>query len=126
MSSQRAKAVATAEHPFHLHGRAFEVLSVDGVAPAVRTVEDTVNVPIRGVVRLRWVPQREGRWLAHCHILPHMAGGMVTGRYVMLADAPQTAYLVTETFSELQTAPAQWIDKNFVRPGLPQRIAVQA
>jgi hypothetical protein len=55
-----------------------------------------------------------------------MAGGMVTGRYVMLADAPQTAYLVTETFSELQTAPAQWIDKNFVRPGPPQRIAVQA
>ena len=55
-----------------------------------------------------------------------MAGGMVTGRYVLLADAPQTAYLVTETFSELQTAPAQWIDKNFVRPGPPQCIAVQA
>ena len=55
-----------------------------------------------------------------------MAGGMVTGRYVMLADAPQTAYLVTETFSELQTAPAQWIDKSFVRPGPPQRIEVQA
>ena len=55
-----------------------------------------------------------------------MAGGMVTGRYLLLADAPQTAYLVTETFSELQTAPAQWIDKNFVRPGLPKRIEVQA
>jgi len=55
-----------------------------------------------------------------------MAGGMVTGRYLMLADAPGTAYLVTETFGDLQTSPAQWIDKNFVRPGLPKRIEVKA
>lgn len=55
-----------------------------------------------------------------------MMGGMVTGRYVMLVDAPQTAYLVTETLSDLQTAPAQWIDKNFVRPGQPKRIEVKA
>ena len=55
-----------------------------------------------------------------------MPGGMVTGRYFMLADAPQTAYLVTETFSDLQTSPSQWIDKNFVRPGQPKRIEVKA
>jgi hypothetical protein len=55
-----------------------------------------------------------------------MAGGMVTGRYLMLADAPGTAYLVTETFSDLQTSPPQWIDKNYVRPGLPKRIEVKA
>ena len=54
-----------------------------------------------------------------------MAGGMVTGRYVMLADAPGTAYLVTETFTDLQTSPAQWIDKGFIRPGQPKLIAVQ-
>ena len=53
-------------------------------------------------------------------------GGMVTGRYVMLADAPQTAYLVTETLSDLQTSPAQWIDKNFIRPGQPKRIEVKS
>lgn len=55
-----------------------------------------------------------------------MVGGMATGRYVMLVDAPQTAYLVTETLSDLQTSPAQWIDKNFVRPGQPKRIEVKA
>lgn len=55
-----------------------------------------------------------------------MPGGLVTGRYVMLADAPQTACLVTEAFSDLQTSPAQWIDKNFVRPGLPKHIEVKA
>jgi hypothetical protein len=55
-----------------------------------------------------------------------MAGDMVTGRYLLLADASGTAYLVTETFSDLQTSPAQWIDKNFVRPGPPKRIEVKA
>ena len=55
-----------------------------------------------------------------------MPGGLVTGRYVMLAGAPQTAYLVTETFSDLQTSPPQWIDKTFVRPGQPRRIDVKA
>ena len=53
-------------------------------------------------------------------------GGMVTGRYVMLVDRPQTAYLVTETLSDLQASPAQWIDKNFVRPGQPKRIEVKS
>lgn len=55
-----------------------------------------------------------------------ISGAMVTGRYVMLADAPQTAYLVTETLSDLQASPPQWIDKNFVRPGQPKRIEVKA
>lgn len=55
-----------------------------------------------------------------------MMGGMVTGRYVMLVDAPQTAYLVTETLADLQTSPAQWIDKSFVHPGQPKRIEVKA
>jgi len=58
--------------------------------------------------------------------LDPMMGGMVTGRYVVLVNAPQTAYLVTETLSDLQTSPAQWIDKNFVRPGQPKRIEVKS
>jgi len=37
--------LSATEHPFHLHGLAFEVLSVDGVAPAVRTTEGTINGP---------------------------------------------------------------------------------
>ena len=66
------------EHPFHLHGHAFEVLSVDGVPPGAARIEDTVNVRIREDVRLRLVANNPGDWMTHCHILPHAHGGMMT------------------------------------------------
>ena len=66
------------DHPFHLHGHAFEVLSVNGVAPDMRTVEDTWNLAIRDVARLRLVADNPGEWMAHCHILPHADNGMMT------------------------------------------------
>jgi len=69
--------LSASEHPFHLHGHGFEVLSVDGVPPAYRTVEDTVNMPIRSVLRLRLVADNPGFWMTHCHILSH-AHGMMT------------------------------------------------
>lgn len=69
--------LSATEHPFHLHGHVFEVLSVDGVPPAQRLVEDTVNLPLYGTVRLLLHADNPGEWMAHCHILPH-AHGMMT------------------------------------------------
>jgi FtsP/CotA-like multicopper oxidase with cupredoxin domain len=69
--------LSATEHPFHLHGNHFEVLSVDGVAPAFRLMEDTVNVAIRSTVRMLVTPDNPGDWMAHCHILPHAEGGMM-------------------------------------------------
>ena len=66
------------DHPFHLHGFFFQVLSVNGIAPAFRAWQDTVNVPPRGRVRIAWMPDdRPGYWMYHCHILEHHAGGMM-------------------------------------------------
>jgi FtsP/CotA-like multicopper oxidase with cupredoxin domain len=65
-------------HPFHLHGHAFEVLSIDGVPPAIPTFEDTVDVGVRQAVRLRVVGGAVGWWMAHCHILGHAEDGMMT------------------------------------------------
>jgi FtsP/CotA-like multicopper oxidase with cupredoxin domain len=66
------------DHPFHLHGFFFQVLSVNGVAPAYRAWQDTVNVPPKGRVRIAWMPDdRPGLWMYHCHILEHHAGGMM-------------------------------------------------
>ncbi len=66
------------DHPFHLHGFFFQVLAVNGVAPAFRSWEDTVNVPPRGSVRIAWMPDdRPGTWMYHCHILEHHDGGMM-------------------------------------------------
>jgi FtsP/CotA-like multicopper oxidase with cupredoxin domain len=70
--------LSASEHPFHLHGTRFEVLAVDGVAPTSPTIEDTVNVPMYGVVRLLVTPGEPGDWMAHCHILDHADGGMMT------------------------------------------------
>lgn len=66
------------EHPFHLHGLLFEVLSVDGIPPQQKQIEDTINVGIYQSVRLLITADNIGQWMAHCHILPHGDGGMMT------------------------------------------------
>ena len=70
--------LSPAEHPYHLHGLSFEVLSIDGVAPTHRRIEDTLNVGIYSTVRLRIEADNPGDWMSHCHILPHAEGGMMT------------------------------------------------
>jgi FtsP/CotA-like multicopper oxidase with cupredoxin domain len=66
------------DHPFHLHGFFFQVLSVDGVAPAVAEWKDTVNIDPEAVVRLGvWFDHRPGMWMFHCHILDHADLGMM-------------------------------------------------
>jgi FtsP/CotA-like multicopper oxidase with cupredoxin domain len=66
------------DHPFHLHGFFFQVLSVNGEPPAFLSWEDTVNVPPRARVRIAWMPDdRPGEWMYHCHILEHHASGMM-------------------------------------------------
>ena len=78
--------LSPAEHPYHLHGLRFEVLSVNGEPPPYRLVEDTINVSVYGTVRLRVVADNPGDWMSHCHILPHAEGGMMT---VLRVRAPE-------------------------------------
>jgi FtsP/CotA-like multicopper oxidase with cupredoxin domain len=66
------------EHPFHLHGHGFEVLSVGGEPVADFTFEDNFNIPIRSNIRIRLLADNPGDWMTHCHILAHPAGGMMT------------------------------------------------
>ncbi len=70
--------MSATEHPFHLHGHAFEILSMNGVAPVQAQFEDTINIPIRGTMRARLLATNPGDWMAHCHILTHAEGGMMT------------------------------------------------
>ncbi|MDF2746302.1 MAG: multicopper oxidase type 3 [Propionibacteriaceae bacterium] len=66
------------DHPFHLHGFFFQVLEVNGKPPTFASLDDTVNVPARGRVRIVWLPDdRPGTWMYHCHILEHHAAGMM-------------------------------------------------
>lgn len=66
------------DHPFHLHGYFFQVLDVNGVAPARREWLDTVNVPVDATVRFVVdFDARPGMWMFHCHILDHADAGMM-------------------------------------------------
>ncbi len=66
------------EHPFHLHGFFFQVVSRNGVPEAEATWEDTIQ--LRGQERVRIVfrpDSRPGHWMYHCHILEHVDNGMM-------------------------------------------------
>jgi FtsP/CotA-like multicopper oxidase with cupredoxin domain len=66
------------DHPFHLHGYFFQVLSVNGKSPAFRSWEDVFNLPPKSTTRIAWMPDgRPGSWMYHCHILEHHAAGMM-------------------------------------------------
>jgi FtsP/CotA-like multicopper oxidase with cupredoxin domain len=66
------------DHPFHLHGYFFQVVSIDDTPPGFRSWEDTLNIPPRSRVRIAWMPDdRAGEWMYHCHILEHHASGMM-------------------------------------------------
>jgi FtsP/CotA-like multicopper oxidase with cupredoxin domain len=64
-------------HPMHLHGHRFQVVAIDGrrMAGAVR---DTVLVPPNSTVTIAFDADNPGRWAFHCHLLYHMAAGMMT------------------------------------------------
>lgn len=66
------------DHPFHLHGFFFQVLDINGKAPAFISWKDTVNLPPRSKVKIAWMPDdRPGSWMYHCHILEHHEAGMM-------------------------------------------------
>ena len=66
------------DHPFHLHGFFFQVLSRDGVPVAGPGWEDTINLRGSETVRVAFrVDDRPGMWMFHCHILEHVEHGMM-------------------------------------------------
>ncbi len=72
------------DHPFHLHGFFFEVLSVDGKPPAYRSLKDTLNVLPKQRLQLAvHFDDRPGMWMFHCHILDHADLGMMAMLMVM-------------------------------------------
>lgn len=65
-------------HPMHLHGFHFRVMSTGtGDADSVYTPEQT-RLAVTELVEpgstfsLEWIPRREGNWLVHCHMIPHI------------------------------------------------------
>ena len=65
-------------HPMHLHGSHFNLDSVgDGehyqtYAESLRPLVFTHSPEINETFEMSWTPHEPGRWLFHCHRLPHM------------------------------------------------------
>lgn len=66
------------DHPFHLHGFRFQVVSVDGAVPSVIAWRDSINIPAEKTVKFRVrFEDNPGTWMFHCHILEHAERGMM-------------------------------------------------
>jgi len=64
-------------HPIHLHGHSFRVVSRNGNPTPRCEWQDTVLMAPRENVEIAFVADNPGDWMFHCHILEHMAGGMM-------------------------------------------------
>ena len=67
------------DHPFHLHGTFFQVLSTNGKPTPTASLanRDTVIVPQMTTLKLSARFDEPGGWMYHCHILEHAEGGMM-------------------------------------------------
>ena len=68
----------TEDHTFHIHIDDFQVMSVNGHPYNANGMQDTVVLPQGGEVVVR-IPFTDfvGKFLFHCHILPHEDTGMM-------------------------------------------------
>jgi FtsP/CotA-like multicopper oxidase with cupredoxin domain len=85
-------------HPMHLHGHDFQVVEIDG-KPMTGAQRDTLLVPPRSAIKVRFDANNPGVWAFHCHILYHMATGMFT---VLKYEGANTEFWQPEkTLSEI-------------------------
>lgn len=69
----------TADHPMHLHGHFFQVLTKNGQPmQGSSLLKDTLNVRPGEEYEVAFQANNEGNWMFHCHDLHHASAGMVT------------------------------------------------
>ncbi len=66
------------DHPMHLHGHFFQILSKDGKAvTGAPILKDTLLVKPGEKYVVAFKANNPGNWVQHCHELHHAAGGMM-------------------------------------------------
>lgn len=66
------------DHPMHLHGHSFQVLSKNGTPiEGSPVIKDTINVKPSEEYVVAFKANNPGNWLFHCHDLHHATAGMV-------------------------------------------------
>ena len=64
------------DHPMHMHGHSFRLLSRNGEPVPHQPWLDTVLMHLDETVEIAFVADNPGGWLFHCHILEHHEAGM--------------------------------------------------
>jgi suppressor of ftsI len=66
------------QHPIHVHGQRFLVLSLNGVPLENLAWKDTFMLPVGWTAELLVEMSNPGDWMIHCHISEHLEAGMQT------------------------------------------------
>lgn len=84
-------------HAMHLHGFYFLVESKGGraidtvYAPGDRRLMVTELMGPGQTMKMRWIPEREGNWIFHCHLMKHMGAHQRLDRFPRInAPTPST------------------------------------
>ena len=72
------KSIHPMQHPMHLHGQRFLVLSVNGKQNDNLVWKDTVLVPKGSTADILVEFTNPGNWMFHCHIAEHLESGMMS------------------------------------------------
>lgn len=72
------KSMHPMQHPIHLHGQRFLVLSEDEKMNKNLAWKDTVLVPKGSTVDLLVEFTNPGTWMIHCHVAEHLEAGMMS------------------------------------------------
>ena len=67
------------QHPIHIHGQRFLVLSTNGVENTNLVWKDTALVPSGTTTEILVDMSNPGIWMMHCHIPEHLESGMMFG-----------------------------------------------
>lgn len=71
----------TGEHPFHLHGHSFWIVSTTAFPNAESLyknnylIRDVISIPAKGWAKIRFLTTNPGVWMFHCHIPWHQLAG---------------------------------------------------
>ncbi|MCL6598863.1 MAG: multicopper oxidase domain-containing protein [Alicyclobacillus macrosporangiidus] len=73
-------------HPMHVHGMHFQEMSQDGYPLPAPITMDTIDTAPGTTYDLSFQMNQPGKWLFHCHILPHVTSGADMSGMITLFD----------------------------------------
>ena len=65
------------QHPIHIHGQRFLVLTLNGVPNRNLVWKDTMMLPVGVTADILLELSNPGLWMLHCHIAEHLEAGMM-------------------------------------------------